>query len=335
MFLTVTCNPSLDWMMRLRSFAEGATNRSQSDSLAFGGKGVNVSTMLHRFGQPTCASGFIAGVTGQALVEGVQKQGVPCDFVTLSNGQTRINVKMKHELDSGDLLETEINGRGPEVDAAALDALAESVKKLAAGDWLVLSGSLAPGCPDDLYFKLATTAKGNGANVVVDTTGKAFFSAIESGPFLVKPNNHELAEMAGCSADNEDELVEVALALIEKGTKYVLISCGGAGALLVGKDGLLAKGDAPKGTLVNSVGAGDSMVAGFLAGYSGAKLPGAESLCPGEKDPAYALRFGLASGSATAFSVGLADAEEVARLISVTNIPVSYTHLTLPTNVNV
>lgn len=151
MFLTVTCNPALDWMMRLPAFAEGVTNRSAADDLSYGGKGVNVATMLHRFGQDACASGFIAGTTGTALVEGVEAAGVPCDFVRLDAGQTRINVKMKRPRADGSLEETEINGCGPAVGPVAIATLRRRIERLGSDDCLVLSGSLAPGCPADLY----------------------------------------------------------------------------------------------------------------------------------------------------------------------------------------
>lgn len=320
MFFTVTCNPALDWMMRLPSFKEGATNRSVFDELSYGGKGVNVSTMLHRLGLETCASGFIAGTTGSALVEGVEAAGVPCDFVRLPAGQTRINVKMKRGATQGALEETEINGRGPEVGDAAVAQLRERVAALGEGDWLVLSGSLAPGCEAGLYAELARVAAEHGARCVVDTTGAALMGTLEARPFLIKPNNHELAELAGCDARDEAAVIGAARDLATRGARYVLVSCGGDGALLVDADGLVARGSAPAGVLVNSVGAGDSMVAGFLAGLAGAILPGREACCPGEGDLSYALRLGLAAGSATAFSSSLATAEQVADLLSATSI---------------
>lgn len=320
MFLTVTCNPALDWMMRLPAFAEGATNRSAADDLSYGGKGVNVATMLHRFGQDACASGFIAGTTGTALVEGVEAAGVPCDFVRLDAGQTRINVKMKRPRADGSLEETEINGRGPEVGPADIGALCRRIERLSSGDWLVLSGSLAPGCKTGLYADLAAAAAECGARCVVDTTGTALTEALAARPFLVKPNNHELAELAGCDAADEAAVVAAAQNMARAGARFVLVSCGAAGALLVDGEGLIARGAAPAGTLVNSVGAGDSMVAGFLAGLAGASLSGCEPLCPGADDVVYALRLGLAAGSATAFSPSLASAGQVAGLLPVTSV---------------
>ncbi len=318
MFLTVTCNPALDWMMRLPAFAEGVTNRSAADDLSYGGKGVNVATMLHRFGQDACASGFIAGTTGTALVEGVEAAGVPCDFVRLDAGQTRINVKMKRPRADGSLEETEINGCGPAVGPVAIATLRRRIERLGSDDCLVLSGSLAPGCPADLYADLAAAAAEHGARCVVDTTGAALTEALAARPFLVKPNNHELAELAGCDAADEVAVVAAARDLARAGARFVLVSCGAAGALLVDAKGLIARGAAPAGALVNSVGAGDSMVAGFLAGLAGASLPGCESLCPGADDAVYALRLGLAAGSATAFSPSLASAGQVSDLLPVT-----------------
>ena len=200
----------------------------------------------------------------------------------------------------------------------AIATLRRRIERLGSDDCLVLSGSLAPGCPADLYADLAAAAAEHGARCVVDTTGTALTEALAARPFLVKPNNHELAELAGCDAADEAAVVAAARDLARAGARFVLVSCGAAGALLVDAKGLIARGAAPAGALVNSVGAGDSMVAGFLAGLAGASLPGRESLCPGADDAVYALRLGLAAGSATAFSPSLASAGQVSDLLPVT-----------------
>lgn len=314
MIYTVTCNPALDWVMRLESFAEGATNRSVADALSVGGKGINVSTMLHRLGQPTCALGFVAGITGRAIETGLADNGIDTDFISLSDGVTRINVKLKHSNEAGAIVEeTEINGCGPCVDAQAQNALIEQVSQLPAESILVLSGSAAPGCDSDFYARLMNAAP-DGMRCVVDATGALLMQAVEAGPFLIKPNNEELAELANCDPHDADALVEAARMLAAKGARYVLVSCGGDGAFLVDADGLIARQAAPHGTLVNSVGAGDSMVAGFLAGLLDRDLK-PDDAKTGESDEARALRAAVAAGSATAFSLGLAEGDDVRRLL--------------------
>lgn len=316
MFFTVTCNPALDWMMCLNKFAPGKVNRSHLDDLSFGGKGVNVSTILHRLGSETIASGFVAGVTGEALESGLTSLGIPHDFVHLGEGQTRINVKIKCDSPEGDVEETEVNGAGPTVYVPDTAELLDRVLALNEGDFLICSGSLAPGCPEALYLELAMAASSKGARCVIDTSGDSLVKALDAKPFLIKPNNHELAKFSGCDANSEEELIEAARGLAQQGAEYVLTSRGSAGAILVDADGLVARGKAPKGTLVNSVGAGDSMVAGFLWGLT--KGSEATSI-PANLDKealTHALACGLAAGSATAFSTGLATKDAVLALLS-------------------
>lgn len=331
MIYTVTCNPALDYIMRVNEFAEGLTNRSLSDSLVLGGKGINVSMVLHELGVPNVALGFVAGITGSALEVGLDAAGIAHDFVRVNSGNTRVNMKMKRAVEGAwpadfnpddpaqekalavALLETELNGRGPFVSAEALGQLREQVAQLVAGDTLILSGSKSAGMDNDVYFELASAAP-EGVRVVVDATGDLLLRALPAHPFMIKPNNEELAELAGCDAHDIDALVSAAQQLVVRGAQYVLVSCGGDGAFLVDKDGLVAQVPAAKGTLVNSVGAGDSMVAGFIAGWEGAAV--SEDAHVRAENPEYALKLGAAAGSATAFSVGLATRENIAALLA-------------------
>lgn len=329
MIYTVTCNPALDYIARVNAFEEGATNRSLSDSLVVGGKGINVSTVLALLGLPTVALGFVAGITGRAVEVGLDGAGIQHDFIHLNSGNTRVNLKLKHategewapDADPDDaatapakLLETEINGRGPYVDAEAYAQLHNRVEQLQAGDTLVLSGSKAAGMDNSAYFELASAVP-EGVRVVVDATGDLLLNALPAKPFLIKPNNEELAALDGCDAHDVNALVAAAQSLVARGAQYVLVSCGAGGAFLVDEGGLVARTAAAKGALVNSVGAGDSMVAGFIAGWEGVQLGSAQgSIVP--EDPEYALKLGAAAGSATAFSVGLATREKIAALLA-------------------
>lgn len=319
MIYTVTCNPALDYVMRVDAFSEGATNRSTGEALSAGGKGINVSMVLRELGQPSVALGFVAGFTGDAIAAALDAAGIAHDFVRLPHGTTRINVKMKREQACGGVLETELNGRGPQVDAAAVDALAAKVAGLDEGDTLILSGSAPAGADASLYRTLAEAAAQRGARTVVDATGDLLLNALPARPFLIKPNNEELAELSGCGPHDREALVAAAAGLAQRGARFVLVSCGGDGAFLADADGLVAQAQAPAGTLVNSVGAGDSMVAGFVAGYEGATAaaagdgPAASASAP-LHDARHALALGVAAGSATAFSLGLATRADIAAL---------------------
>lgn len=328
MIYTVTCNPALDYLMRTNTFEEGATNRSLSDSLVLGGKGINVSTVLAALGLPSIALGFVAGVTGAAMETGLDAVGIAHNFVHLPQGVTRVNLKLKRAVEGrwapdanpddaaavpSKLLETELNGRGPYVAPAYFNELRDMVAGLAAGDTLVLSGSKAAGTSDNIYFELASAAPA-GVRVVVDATGDLLLNALPAKPFLIKPNNEELATLAGCGAHDMPALVAAAQGLVARGAHYVLVSCGGDGAFLVDEGGLVAQVPAAAGVLVNSVGAGDSMVAGFIAGWAGVSLADGTAVNP--EDPHYALELGAAAGSATAFSVGLATRDKIAALLA-------------------
>ena len=291
MIYTVTFNPALDYVVFLESLVPGDINRSIRESIYYGGKGINVSGILKMLGQETTALGFVAGFTGKALEEGVESLGIRADFIHLAEGNTRINVKVKH----GE--ETEINGQGPVITPEALEALFARLDQLGKDDILILAGSIPNTLPEDVYERILARLEPKGIRVVVDATKDLLLNVLKYHPFLIKPNNHELGEMFGKVLKTDEEIEYYARELQKKGARNVLISMAGDGAMLVPEEGDTSRIGTPKGTVVNSVGAGDSMVAGFVAGYleSGSY--------------ARALVTGTAAGSATAFSEGLASRE--------------------------
>lgn len=297
MVYTVTFNPALDYVVRMKEFRAGDINRTQQEEIQFGGKGINVSTVLSHLGVENIALGFLAGFTGQALEEGLRKSGIRTDFIRLPEGLTRINVKIK----AGQ--ETEINGQGPAIPAAALEELLGKLDRLESGDVLDLSGSIPASLPNDVYQKILARLDGRGILTVVDATRDLLCAVLPYRPFLIKPNNHELGEIFGRVLTTDKEIVECARQLQERGARNVLVSMAGDGSLLLDEGGGVHKLGVPKGNVRNSVGAGDSMVAGFLAGW----------LKTG--DYAAAHRMGAAAGSATAFSDGLATEAEVLALL--------------------
>lgn len=298
MIYTVTFNPALDYVVWMDTLRPGEINRTQNEAIQYGGKGINVSTVLTALGVDNVALGFLAGFTGRALEEGLRSQGIRSDFIWLPEGLTRINVKVK----GGS--ETEINGRGPTVDAAALRALQDKLDRLEAGDILVISGSVPAALSHDVYEQILARLEDRGIQFVVDTTRDLLCSALPYHPFLIKPNNLELGEIFGKTPTTDTEIRHCAAQLQEKGARNVLVSMAGDGSLLLDERGGCYRLGVPKGTVRNSVGAGDSMVAGFLAGWL-------------EKgDYAYAQRLGAAAGSATAFSDGLATREAVMTLLN-------------------
>lgn len=296
MIYTLTLNPALDYAVYVPSFTEGKTNRSASEQLDFGGKGINVSYVLHQLGVETTALGFVAGFTGQALQEMLTSAGVACDFVTLPSGMTRINVKIKGGRES------EINAQGPEIDEASLNALYEKLDQLSGEDILLLAGSIPKSLPCDIYEQILLRLAGKGIRFAVDAEGQLLLNTLKYHPFLIKPNRDELCALAGRELDGEQELADAARRLQELGARNVLVSLGGDGALLLDETGQVHRKPAVGGKPVNTVGAGDSMVAGFLAGAP--------------KGYDYALRLGLAAGGATACSAVLATREEIERLLS-------------------
>lgn len=296
MVYTVTFNPAIDYVVHTKEMQVGQVNRSESEKIYFGGKGINVSFVLHELGIPSKALGFVAGFTGAALENGVQASGIETDFVHLKNGFSRINVKIKSEE------ETDLNGQGPVIDEAALQELFEKLKQLKDGDTLVLAGSIPNTLPADIYERILESLSDRAIRTVVDATKDLLLNVLKYKPFLVKPNNYELGEMFGVTLHTTEEIATYAAKLKEMGAQNVLVSMAGDGALLLDEHGKTHVCGVCKGTVKNSVGAGDSMVAGFLAGSI-------------DGDYAYALKLGTATGGATAFSDGLAKREEIDRLL--------------------
>ena len=289
MIYTVTFNPAIDYIVRMdKALDPGMTNRSVSEDCFFGGKGINVSTVSKHLGIESTALGFAAGFTGKAIVESLVEKGIREEFITLKNGISRINVKIKSDE------ETEINAQGPKISDEAYNELLEKLDGLQKDDILILAGSIPSSLPSDVYEIILERLYGKGIIFVVDATKDLLLNVLRYKPFLIKPNNHELGEMFGTVLKTDDEIEEHAKKLQEMGARNVLISMAGDGAMLITEDGQRFRVGVPEGTVKNSVGAGDSMVAGFVAGYMKTG------------DYRVALNMGTAAGSATAFSDDLA-----------------------------
>ncbi|MCR5627423.1 MAG: 1-phosphofructokinase [Lachnospiraceae bacterium] len=294
MVYTVTFNPALDYVVRMdEEIKPGKTNRTRSEGYYYGGKGINVSAILSELEIENTALGFVAGFTGDAIETGVKAMGINTDFIHLKEGLSRINVKIKTKE------ETEINGRGPKIDQREQNELFKKLGNLTDGDVLVLAGSVPASLPDDIYEKILESIADREIPVVVDSTGDLVRNVLKFNPFLIKPNKDELRELVGRKMDSFDDIYEAALELQEKGAANVLVSMGAEGAMLVDENKKIHRTYAPKGELKNSVGSGDSMVAGFISGF----------LKSGNY--AEALKLGTAAGSATAFSDSLATKEEI------------------------
>ena len=293
MIYTVTFNPSLDYIVSVDDFKLGLTNRTSSELILPGGKGTNVSTVLKNLGFESTALGFVAGFTGNEIVKRLNDMGIKSDFISIENGISRINLKLK-SIDG-----TEINGAGPDISEEKVNELMDKLNQLKEGDVLVLAGSIPSSMPDDMYEKIMARLDGKGVMIVVDATRDLLVNVLKYHPFLVKPNNHELGEIFGVELKNRQDVIPYGKKLQEKGARNVLISMAGEGAVLVAENGQVFEKPAPKGTLVNGVGAGDSMVAGFMAGWME------------KQDHEYAFHMGISAGSASAFSENLATREEV------------------------
>lgn len=296
MIYTVTFNPSLDYIVRLDSFNAGEINRTTYDQILAGGKGINVSIVLKNLGHQNTALGFVAGFTGQEIIHQLEGFGCKSDFIQLLKGNSRINVKIKAQK------ETELNGQGPHIDQISQQKLFNQLSQLSEGDTLVLAGSIPVTLPDDIYERIMKQLQDKGIKIVVDATKQLLMNVLKYHPFLIKPNNHELGEMFGVTLKTQDEIVTYAKKLQEMGARNVLISMAGDGAMLITEDGATYHSPAPKGTLVNSVGAGDSMVAGFISGLTET----------GSLEEAF--YWGVATGSASAFSEQLATRQEAETL---------------------
>lgn len=296
MIYTVTFNPSLDYIVTVKEFALGKTNRTVTEQMLPGGKGINVSTVLANLGIESTALGFTAGFTGEEIVKRVQNLGFTCDFIRVPEGFSRINIKMK------DFDGTEINGKGPIIGAAEVEQLFHRLDQLKEGDVLVLAGSIPASMPDSTYRDIMSRLSDKGILFVVDATGELLLNVLEYHPFLIKPNNHELGEIFGVQLKTREAVIPYARKLRERGARNVLVSMAGQGAVLVDENGAVYELPAPRGKLVNAVGAGDSMVAGFLAGWMF------------KKEYLHAFKMGIAAGSASAFSELLATEAEIIRV---------------------
>jgi len=297
MINTITLNPSLDYIVKVDSFKVDSLNRIEEERIYAGGKGINVSIVLKNLGVENTALGYVAGFTGDEILRQIENHGVNCDFVKLENGFSRINVKLKSDG------ETEINGSGPEITEENLKILYEKFSNLTKGDYLILSGSIPTSVPDDIYENIMNSLLDTGVEFIVDATKELLLKVLKYKPFLIKPNHHELAEMFNVELKNDEDIIKYGKKLQEMGAKNVLISMAGDGAILLPENGEAIKREVPKGVLKNSVGAGDSMVAGFLCGY----------LKNNDIDEAF--KMGIATGSASAFSEELATEKEVYELL--------------------
>ena len=297
MIYTVTFNPSLDYIVSVRNFEEGSVNRVSDEMILPGGKGINVSIVLNNLGMESHLLGFIAGFTGKEIERMVSDDGCISEFIKVDNGFSRINVKMRSEKES------EINGIGPAISNSEMTQLLDKLDKLKEGDVLVLAGSIPASIPDTIYYDIMKMLSDRKIMIVVDATKDLLLNVLPLHPFLIKPNKQELAEMMNLENLSKEDIVKNAFELQKRGARNVLVSMAGEGAILVTEDGNVYPSAAYKGNVVNSVGAGDSMVAGFIYGYLK------------NKDYKEAFETGLCAGSASAFSENLATKEQVEELL--------------------
>ena len=294
---TVTFNPAIDYIVTVDGFETGRTNRTASELMLPGGKGINVSIVLGNLGIPSTAIYFSAGFTGDELTRLIQEYGIRSEEIRLTEGYTRINLKLRS------IEGTEINGHGPVISSGELQNLMDRIGLLRPGDILVLSGSIPASVPQSIYGDIMKQLEGHGIEVVADAEGALLMNTLSSHPLLIKPNRAELEELFSVICSDLEQIILCAQKLQQKGARHVLVSLGGEGAVLVSEDGAVFRGDAPEGKLINAVGAGDSMVAGFLAGWQE------------KQDPEYAFRMALCAGSASAYSEYLATGDEIMTLM--------------------
>lgn len=297
MIYTVTFNPAVDYIARTDGVEVGAVNRTKSEEIYFGGKGINVSMVLKELGISSKALGFVAGFTGTAIEKAVKDAGIDTDFVQLKDGFSRINVKIKAAE------ETELNGQGPDIPQWAIDNLFEKLEALKDGDTIILAGSIPDSLPPDIYEKILERLQGKNIRAVVDATKDLLVNVLKYKPFLIKPNNFELAEIFHVELNSHEDIITYAKKLQEMGAVNVLVSMSKNGAILLDENGKTHFCEACKGKVLNSVGAGDSMVAGFVAGCE-------------QGDYEYALKLGTATGGATAYSYGLAKKDFIDELLT-------------------
>jgi len=297
MIYTVTFNPSLDYIVTVKDFTLGQVNRTCEEIMFPGGKGINVSIVLKNLGMDSVVLGFTAGFTGEEIRRQVTEMGCKEELIPINNGLSRINMKLRSNEES------EINGMGPVINQEAIDCLYEKLGKLNKGDVLVLAGSIPSSMPETMYSDIMKFLEGKGVMIAVDATKDLLMNVLPYHPFVIKPNNHELGEIFHVTLKDKKEVIEYAKKLQEQGARNVLVSMAGDGAVMVAEDGSVYESEAPKGKVVNSVGAGDSMVAGFTYGY----------LTTGDYKTAF--KTGISAGSASAFSENLATKEEVEAIL--------------------
>lgn len=298
MVYTVTLNPALDYVMKLKNLRTDDINRTDGEEIYYGGKGINVSVILTQLGIPNTALGFLGGFTGKKLEEMLKNDNISCDFNYLKNGDTRINVKIKADK------EIDLNACGPEITKEDMQSFLKKLDGIKSGDYLILAGSIPNTLPDDIYEQILERVGDRNINCVVDATGDLLKNVLKYKPFLIKPNHHELGDLFSVQIKSDDDIVKYSKKLQEMGAKNVLVSMAKDGAMLTDENGNVHKIGNAKGKLINSVGCGDSMVAGFTAGYIKTA------------DYSYALRLGSACGNATAFSEKLATREEIERVFN-------------------
>ena len=296
MIYTLTLNPSIDYVVHLDSFISGITNRTTSEEYYIGGKGINVSCILSELSVENTALGFTAGFTGEAIEKGLKEKGIRSDFIRLKEGISRINIKVKADKES------EINCQGPHITDEEFDRLLAKIDMISDGDTIVLAGSIPKTVSDDAYEIILRRLKEKNVRIVVDATKKLLLNCLSYKPFLIKPNRQELSEIFGREVNDEKDIAECAGELMKQGARNVIVSLGGEGAVLFAEDGKTYHCGVVKEKVLNTVGSGDSMVAGFIAGYEKSG------------DYAYALRLGAACGNATAFSDGLAIKEKISEI---------------------
>ncbi|HJE98395.1 MAG TPA: 1-phosphofructokinase [Ligilactobacillus acidipiscis] len=295
MIYTVTVNPAIDYIVQLKELTLGEVNRMDYDNKLPGGKGINVSRILKELGHDNTALGFLGGFTGEFVDDSLQELGLRTNFTRIA-ADTRINVKIKAQT------ETEINGQGPQITAAEVAAFSQQFEQLTPADTVIFAGSLVPSLSNDFYLDLIKIIRSKGAQFVIDTTGESLLKTLPEQPLVVKPNNHELAELFGVELNSIADIVKYARKLLGLGAQHVLVSMAADGGLMVTKDKVY-RSKAPKGTVINSVGAGDSMIAGFTGTFARSK------------DPQEAFKYGLACGSATTFSEDLATREKIEEIL--------------------
>jgi len=296
MIYTITLNPSLDYFVTVDSLEAGRTNRTNSERMLPGGKGINVSIVLKNLGIANTALGFAAGFTGREIIRLLEEEGIRTDLIMLPEGYSRINLKIQN------MEGTEINGIGPDIPAAGMEQLKAKIAQLIDGDSLVLAGSIPKGVSPDIYKEMIQLTEDKNVSVVVDATGEVLRQILPCRPFLIKPNHHELGELFGVELKERKDVIPYARKLQEEGARNILVSLAGKGAVLLTEDGQILEMDTPKGQYVNGVGAGDSMVAGFLAGWQE------------QRNYQHAFRLAVCAGSASAYSENLAGKSEIEAL---------------------